>query len=154
MLGLQNLGDEGPPAAPRRREVSVEILRFVSAVITLVVAIIGVATRFPALSKPWTWDVLIALALLFLLWLSKPRLMAWWGARKEQKREKQFIKTCDAQLRELVARFGQFIADNSNQSFLYLLQSVDQLRQPFPVPRMRTVALANPARIPTGHAYA
>jgi hypothetical protein len=122
MIHLQN-PDEAPPVPPRRRDLSIEILRLVSATITLAVAILGMVGKFPSLAKPWIWNVLVGAAVLFLLWLVKPRLSGWRSAIEERKRERQFIKNHDERLRELVDRFGQFISDNNTQSLLYLIRN-------------------------------
>ncbi len=118
--------DEDEPDAsvvPRSRELTVEVLKLLTASLAFAAAVIGLVSKYPWFSKPWILDGVIALGFLVLAWFAKPRFAHWLRRIKLHKGEQQFISTNDARLREFVEQFAEFISDNNTRSLRYIVRS-------------------------------
>jgi hypothetical protein len=119
-----NLFNEQPaPQPPRRHELAIEILKFLTPLLGFLLLTVSSVSKYPWLSKPWVLNSLIALGVLVLIWFAKPRITAWLQRRGQREREKQFIETNDARLREFVDQFGEFISTSNTKSFLSIIRS-------------------------------
>jgi len=132
-LGKYNTGDtvrffdpssEELPAAlpPRRRELFVETLKFLTALVALAGALVALHGKYPSLS-PWIFDSIVGTGLLIATWVVTPRVAAW--ARRIQKRARirRFIATNDVRLRELLAQFAIFTSSSDSRSLMCILRS-------------------------------
>src|ERR1700683_4101521 len=93
---------EEEPDASRRRDLTIEVVKLLTATIALLAAILGLVAKFSWFSKPRVLDGLIVVGCLFVAWFAKPRLGAWWSRITQRKRERKFIKASDEQLHEFV----------------------------------------------------
>jgi hypothetical protein len=115
--------EEEPDAAPPRHELTIEVLKFLTPALGLLLFVLGLSAKYPWLSKPWILDCLVGLGILVVLWFAKPRIVAWWQKRAQRGRERQFMANNDARLREFVDQFAEFISDNNTRSLLYMARS-------------------------------
>jgi hypothetical protein len=118
--------DEGEldiPAPSRRRELSVEILKLLTASLAFVAAVTGLVGKYPWMSKPQVLDGAIVLGVLVLGWFVKPRYVEWMHRIERRKREQQFIESNDSRLREFMEQFGEFVSDNNAKSLRCILRS-------------------------------
>jgi len=115
---------EQPPIVPSRpHELAVEILKFLTAALSLAVVLVGLIGKYSWLSKPWVFSALIVLGLLVLIWFAKPRLIASLRRRQVRKRNQRFIAETDVRLRELLQQFGVFTSSSDNRSLISILRS-------------------------------
>jgi hypothetical protein len=84
---------------------------------------VALSGKYPSLSKPWVFDVILVLGVLLLAWFAKPRVEVWLRRMARRKREKRFIATNDAQMRDFVDQFGEFISTSNTKSFVCILRS-------------------------------
>ena len=126
-MGLDSNSDndlEQPPIAPSRpHEFQIEILKFATPLLGLVVFLVGLIGKYSWLSKPWVFSALIGLGLLVLMWFAKPRLTAWLRRRHARKRNQRFIATTDVRLRELLDQFGVFTSSSDRRSLISILRT-------------------------------
>lgn len=128
MVQFFSLEDEEPRAASsRRHELTIEVLKFLTPALGLLLFLLSVSTKYPWLSKSWVWDGLAALGVVVLIWVTKPRLSIWRQKLVQRKRENQFIAANDARLHEFVQQFAEFISDNNAKSLIYLLQNLPHM---------------------------
>jgi len=111
------------PANFKSRELTVEVLKLLTALLAFAASVIALVSKYPWLSKPWILNGIIALGLLVLIWFAKPRFAYWLHKIKRRKREDQFIATNDARLREFVEQFAEFLSDNNTRSLRYIVRS-------------------------------
>jgi CBS domain containing-hemolysin-like protein len=116
---------EQPPIVlpSRPHELAVEILKFLTAALSLVVVLVGLIGKYSWLSKPWVFSALIALGLLVLMWFAKPRLTAWLRRRQVRKRNQRFVAETDCQLRELLDQFRVFTSSSDKRSLIFILRA-------------------------------
>ena len=77
--------DEEEPVVPanfKSRELTVEILKLLTASLAFAASVIALVSKYPWLSKPWILDGIIALGLLVLVWFAKPRFAHSGGTSK------------------------------------------------------------------------
>jgi hypothetical protein len=118
--------DEEEPLVPANRkshELTVEVLKLLTASLAFAASVIALVSKYPWLSKPWILDGIIVLGLLVLGWFAKPRFAHWLHKIKRRKREEQFIATNDARLREFVEQLAEFLSDNNTRSLRYIVRS-------------------------------
>jgi hypothetical protein len=111
------------PSSRPSRELTAEVLKLLTASLAFVASIVGLATKYQWLIKPWVVNVVIALGVLTLGWFAKPRVVHWLHRIKRRKREQQFVATNDARLREFVEQFAEFLSDNNTKSLRYIVRS-------------------------------
>src|SRR6266436_5628404 len=102
MRFLDPNSEEPLVAPPRRHELAIEILKFLTPALGLVLFLAGLNGKYPWLSKPWVLNSLIALGVLVLIWFARPRLVVWLLRIQNGKRDRRFIAENDMRLRELV----------------------------------------------------
>lgn len=115
--------EQPPIVLSRPHEFQIEILRFATPLLALVVFLVGLIGKYSWLSKPWVFSALIILGLLVLICFAKPRLTAWLRRRKVRKRNQRFIAETDARLRELLDQFGVFTSSSDGRSLMYILRA-------------------------------
>jgi len=110
-------------APPRRHELAVEILKFLTPALGLALFLAGLNGKYPWLSRPWVLDALVALGVLVLIWFAKPRLVVWLQQIRTGKRNQRFIAENDVRLRELVETFAVFTSINNARSLINIVRS-------------------------------
>src|SRR6266446_5066302 len=118
-----NLEEQLTSTPPRRHELAIEILKILTPTLALVSSLIALSGKYPWLSKPWVSNVIVVVGALVLIWFAKPRIAAWLQRMGQRKREKQFIATNNARLREFVDQFGEFISNNNTKSLTYIIRA-------------------------------
>ncbi len=125
MMQFFDSNSEEPPVAipARRHELLIEILKFLTPALGLVLFLAGLIGKYPWLSKPWVFDIIVALGVLILIWFAQPRFSAWLRRIGDNKRDQQFIAANDARLRELLDKFTVFTSSSDNRSLINILRS-------------------------------
>ena len=78
-------------AQPRKHEVLVEVLRFVTAGLAFGSVTLGIFGRFHWFANPWVIVTAGAASLAFLLWFVVPRFKTWTKRRNTRARDLEFI---------------------------------------------------------------
>jgi hypothetical protein len=110
-----NPNSEQPPVIPpspapdRRRELAIEILKFVTPALALVVFLLGLTAKYSLLSKPWALDILVVLGIFVLLWFAKPRLVVWLRRVQDARRDQRFVRSNNVRRREFVRQFTPLV---------------------------------------------
>jgi hypothetical protein len=76
---------------PRRHELLIEILKFLTPALALVSSLVALTGRYSWLSKLWLFDAAVVLGVLILLWFAKPRLEVWLQRIRGGKSDQRFI---------------------------------------------------------------
>jgi hypothetical protein len=120
-------------AQPRKHELLVEVLRFVTAVLAFGSVTLGLFARFHWFSNRWVKATAVAASLTFILWLVVSRLKTWAKQRNTHARDLEFICSQGNRLRKLLEQFRVFAHNTENQSLVSILQSAcvgeEMLRQ-------------------------
>lgn len=112
-----------PVAPPRRHELAIETLKFLTPALGLALFLVGLNSKYPWLSKPWVLNSLIALGVLVLVWFAKPRFGVWARRTRDRKRDQLFIAENAASLRRLVERFAVFTSNHDTRSLIQIIRS-------------------------------
>ncbi len=115
--------EEPAVISPRKHELAIEILKFLTAVAGLLLLVVSSIGKYPWLSKPWVLSSLIGIAVLVLIWFAKPRLVVWLRRIQNRRRGRQFIAQNDVKLRELMDQFAVFTSDSDSRSLINILRS-------------------------------
>src|SRR5215469_7339088 len=108
---------------PRKRELLVEVLRFVTAALAFGSVTLGIFGRFPWFANPWVIATAGAASLAFLLWLVVPRFKTWAKQRNTRVRNLKFIAGQGHRLHKLLGQFRVFAHNTENQSLVSILRS-------------------------------
>lgn len=115
--------EQPPVLPPRRHELVIEVLKFLTPALGLVLFLAGLNGKYPLLSRPWVFDTLVVLGVFVLIWFAKPRLVVWRRRVRERKRDRRFTAENDVRLRELVEQFAVFTFGGDNRSLISVLRS-------------------------------
>jgi len=110
-------------APPRKHEVLIEVLRFVTAALALGSVTLGIFGRFHWFANPWVIAAAGAASLAFLLWLVVPRLKTWAKQRNTRACHLEFIARQDNRLHKLLGQFRVFAHNTEKQSLVSILRS-------------------------------
>lgn len=126
--GNDRLFERGPErgidgAQPRKHELLVEVLRFVTAALAFGSVALGVFGRFRWFANPWVIATAGAASVAFLLWLAVPRFRTWAKQRKTRARHLEFIASQGKRLHKLLGQFRVFAHNTANQSLVSILRS-------------------------------
>ena len=124
MRYLGQNSEEHPAAPPRRHELVIEILKFLTPALGLVLFLLGLNSKYPWLSKPWVVDTAVILGIFILIWFAKPRWAVWFQRIRDDRRDRQFVRANDVGLRELLGQFAVFISSSDTRSLSSILRSV------------------------------
>jgi hypothetical protein len=118
---------------PRKHELLVEVLRFVTALLAFGSVTLGVFGRFHWFSNRWVIATAGAASLTFILWLVESRLKTWAKQKNTHARDLEFIASQGSRLRKLLGQFKVFAHNTENQSLVSILRSAcvdeEMLRQ-------------------------
>jgi hypothetical protein len=110
-------------AQPRKHEVLVEVLRFVTAALAFGSITLGIFGRFHWFANPWVITTAGAASLAFLLWLVVPRFKTWAKQRNTRAHDLEFIASQGNRLHKLLGQFRLFAHNTENRSLVSILRS-------------------------------
>src|SRR5215469_17731062 len=106
---------------PRKRELLVEVLRFVTAALAFGSVTLGIFGRFHWFANPWVIATAGATSLVFLSWLVVPRFKTWAKQRNTRARDLEFIASQGNRLHKLLGPFKVFAHNTENRSLVSIL---------------------------------
>ena len=89
---------------PRKHELLIEVLRFVTAALAFGSVTLGIFGRFHWFANPWVIATAGATSFAFLLWLVVPRFKAWAKLRNTRARDLKFISNQGNRLHKLLGQ--------------------------------------------------
>lgn len=126
--GNDRLFERGPERRidtthPRKRELLVEVLRFITAALAFGSVTLGIFGRFRWFANPWVIATAGAASVAFLLWFAVPRFRTWGKQRNTRARELESIASQGKRMHKLLGQFRVFAHNTANQSLLSILRS-------------------------------
>lgn len=108
---------------PRKHELLVEVLRFVTAGLAFGSVMLGIFGRFHWFSNPWVIATAGAAGVTFLLWLGIPRFRAWAKQRNTRIHDLEFVASQGKRLHKFLGQFKAFAHSTENESLVSILRS-------------------------------
>jgi hypothetical protein len=110
-------------AQPRKHELLIEVLRFVTAALAFGSVTLGIFGKFHWFANPWVIATAGAASLAFLLWLVVPRFKTWAQQTNTRARDLEFIASQGNRLHKLLGQFKVFAHNTEKQSLVSILRS-------------------------------
>jgi hypothetical protein len=110
-------------AQPRKHELLIEVLRFVTAALAFGSVTLGIFGKFHWFANPWVIAAAGAASLAFLLWLVVPRFKTWAQQTNTRARDLEFIASQGNRLHKLLGQFRVFAHNTEKQSLVSILRS-------------------------------
>lgn len=107
----------------RRYELVIEVLKFLTAMVAFVAAVLALTGRYQWLAKARVFESAFFVGIVMLVWLAKPRVTDLLKSVLDKRRDRQFIAAEDVRLRKLAERFNQFTSRSDSRSLVGILRS-------------------------------